>query len=103
MSDLDKMHRATDPDTSRAAASAHLASGANDAQRLAVLEVVISEPGLTSDEIAALAKIDRHAAGRRCPELERAGKIRRGEARVSSVGGRRGVTWWPVDVQCSLF
>lgn len=89
------MYGAGDPDTSREAAAGNLASGANDAQRAAVLAALKKTPGMTSDEIAVAAGIDRHAAGRRCPELERAGLIRRGEPRVSTVGGKRGVTWWP--------
>ncbi len=89
----DLMARRTDPETSHAAAAGHVASGANAAQRAACLRVM-SHVGMTSDEIAAAAGIERHASARRLPELERAGLVSRGPARLSRVGGRSGVTWY---------
>lgn len=88
------MARATDPDTSHDAAREHVASGRNTAQRAAVLAAVRASPGLTSDELAAWMGISRFIPARRLPELERAGLLRRGPARLSRVGGRRGITWF---------
>lgn len=95
MSDTHTMSRATDPDTSHEAAAGHVASGANELQRAAVLAALVERPGMTSDEVAWAARMGRHAAARRLPELERAGLVVRGAARVSAVGGRRGLTWYP--------
>lgn len=88
-----RMARRTDPETSHAAAAEHVASGANAAQRAACLRVMSPDVGMTSDEIAAAAGIERHASARRLPELERDGLVVRGPARLSQVGGRVGVTW----------
>jgi hypothetical protein len=87
-----RMARATDPATSHAAAAQHVASGANAAQRAACL-AVMGGAWMTSDEIAEAAGIERHAAARRLPELARDGLVERGPAKLSTVGGRKGVTW----------
>ena len=87
-----RMARASDPQTSHDAAAQHVASGANAAQRMACLRVM-NRTWMTSDEVAELAGIERHAAARRLPELARVGLVERGPAKVSTVGGRRGVTW----------
>jgi predicted ArsR family transcriptional regulator len=94
---LRRMARASDPESSHAAAAEHLASGANAAQRAACLAVMRTDSGLTSDEIAEAAGLERHAAARRLPELERDGLVRRGPIRLSMVGGRSGVTWTLVE------
>lgn len=85
--------RATDPITSAEAGDAIRASGELGRQQRAVLEAVRRWPGLTSLELGARMDINRWAVARRLPEIETAGKIRRGEARV--VNGRRHVTWYP--------
>lgn len=85
--------RSTDPDTSHEAADAIRASGDLGRQQREVLEAVRRWPGLTSLELGARTTLDRWATARRLPELEAAGKIRRGEARV--VNGRRHLTWHP--------
>lgn len=94
-----ELARRSDPGTSHEAAAEHVASGNNAAQRLAVLQWVRFAPGRTSDELAHLMGVSRHVTGRRLPDLERQGLVRRGEPRVSKVGGRRGLTWWPVDAE----
>lgn len=48
---------------------------------------------LYEGDAAAAAGLDRYAAARRLPELERDGLVRRGPARRSRVGGRPGVVW----------
>ena len=87
--------RATDPETSHAAAEEVRASGAALAQRAAVLAAVRSAPGLTSDELADEIGADRHMPARRLIELERGGLVRRGSARPSRLTNRAGLTWWP--------
>ena len=93
------MARASDPSTSHAAAAEVTASGVAAAQRAKVLAVVVAQPGLCSDEIAQAAGLQRHASGRRCPELERLGLVRKGAARPSRITGRSCVTWWPARAE----
>ena len=88
-----RMARRTDPVTSHLAAAGNLLSGANASQRAACLAAMEDGVGMTSDEIAAAAGVTPHVSGRRLPELERAGLVVRGPARVSKVGGRLGTTW----------
>lgn len=90
------MARRTDPATSHEAARAHVASGATVKQRTAVLAAVRAAPGLTSDELAAEMGVSRYLTARRCPELERLGLIQRGPARLSRIGRRIGITWFPM-------
>lgn len=89
-----------DPDTSHLAAARIKASGALGEQQRRVLEMVCKFPGCTSAELAA--HIDatnwqshRAMTGRRLPELERGGFVRKGEARVCRVCKAKCVTWWP--------
>jgi hypothetical protein len=89
--------RASDPASSHAAAAEVVASGAAAAQRARVLACLRSTPGLCSDEIAAASGLQRHAAARRCPELERLQLVRRGPMRPSRLTGRMCLSWWPVD------
>ena len=89
-----RIARRSDEDTSHEAADAITASGARDSQQAAVLAVVCRHPGLTSREMA-LHGIDRYIAGRRLPELEAGGYVRRADKRVCSVTGRRAMTWQP--------
>jgi predicted ArsR family transcriptional regulator len=88
--------RATDPATSREAAANAVASGSVARHHARILAALARLDGLTSEEVAAEAGIDRHAAGRRMKELETAGLIRRGESRRSARSGRNGQTWWLV-------
>jgi predicted ArsR family transcriptional regulator len=86
--------RATDPDTSREAARDAVASGSVARHESLILAALAGHAaGMTSEEIATAAGLDRHAAARRLPELERRGLVRRGEPRRSAGSGRRGVTW----------
>lgn len=91
------MARTTDDATSHAAAEEVTASGIAADQRRRVLAAVVAQPGLTSDEIAQAAGMQRHQPARRLSELERLGLVRRGEARPSRVTGRAGLTWYAVE------
>ena len=83
-----------DPMTSHRAASVLTRSGARDAQKREVLAALRRHPGVSSKQLAALAKLDRHQCGRRLPDLERDGFVRRGpEAQDGS-----GITWVAMEV-----
>ena len=89
--------RRSDPDTSHQAAVGIEASGKAGTQRAAVLECVRCDPGQTSAEIAVAAGLERAIPSRRLPELERAGLIRKGDARLCYINQTRMVTWHPVE------
>jgi len=62
-------------------------------------------PGRTSSELARLAGIDRHALGRRLPEVEAgegSGDVLRAGTRRDPETGRSGVRWWPIDLALGL-
>ena len=63
------MHRRTDPDTSRQAAAEVVKTGIASSQRERLLATLLEYPNMTTAELAKLAHMDRHAAGRRMPEL----------------------------------
>lgn len=92
MADLPRS-RSDDPESSHDAADAVRRSGALAAQQKAVLEAVKQWPGLTSLELAARLKLDRYQVARRLPEIETAGRIRRGE--IKTINHRKHLTWWP--------
>lgn len=79
--------RRTDPLSSHAAADRAERSGSIGRQAARVLEALRATPGLTSGELAARHGLDRYMVARRCPDLERAGKVRRIEY------GAREVRW----------
>ena len=94
------VHR-NDPETSAIAAEELGKSGRRDAQKTEVLRLVLKHPGLTSDELALhLEQVwdeARFVAARRLPDLKSDGHVEQGTIRVSEVGGRRCVTWWPTE------
>lgn len=92
--DTRRMSRRSDPVTSHDAAAAVVASGTRDSHYGLILAALAAEPGMTSDEIARRAGLDRHAAARRLPELADFGRVRRGAVRRSRLTGKGGVTWW---------
>jgi len=79
--------RTRDPLSSHAAADALERSGAARRQLDTVLAALRATPGLTSAELAARHGLDRHMVGRRLPDAERAGLVRRYEH------GARQVRW----------
>lgn len=83
--------RATDPESSHAAADRMETSGALSKQREIALRAVIAHPGYTSKEIAAASGLDRYMLARRLPELQELGYLRRDKTKA------RGVRWWPID------
>jgi len=87
--------RNADPSTSHLAAERIKKSGALGHQQAAVLAAVRQFPGMTSVELAHLAKMDRYAVSRRTAELAGV-KIRRGPPRACSVKGSQMVTWFPL-------
>lgn len=86
--------RNTDPISSHIAAEANTMSGRRKAQQALTVAAVLSYPGSTSRELHEITGLDRHVLARRLPELERKGKITRGEQRVCKYGKGPAVTWW---------
>jgi hypothetical protein len=61
----------------------------------AVIDMVRAHPGKTAAELAVQDKSwDSRRIGRRLPELEELGYLRRGEPRACTVTGRKAHTWW---------
>ena len=69
--------RATDPASSHRAAMAITLSGKAGRQQAEILEALKRYDGSTSRELAELSGLSLHVIGRRMPELERKGLIRR--------------------------
>lgn len=93
--------RSSDPKTSHAAEAEHTASGKRAAQQRQAADAVRQWPGRTSSELARLSGMDRHALGRRLPEIEAGegpGQVVRAGERRDPETGRSGVRWWPVEV-----
>lgn len=102
--------RAYDPPTSHEAAEYHTASGRRASEQQQVLRAMIAhgQRGVTSDELAQRASLDRYMVARRLPELRSAGHVFvRGfplspEKRPSSISKRAGMVWRPVSCQAEL-
>lgn len=88
--------RNSDPITSHLAAEHITRSGVRAQQQALTYAAVKANPGCTSFEIAHASGIDRYVLARRCPEVELAGLIKRGETKHCLVTGRLALTWWPV-------
>lgn len=89
--------RRDDPESSKESAQRLVESGQLKGQKQAVYLALRRFPGSTSAELAKRADLTRHLTGRRLPDLERAGLVRRGDLRPCSCGKGRAVTWWPVE------
>ncbi len=89
--------RATDPATSHEAAARVEASGVADDQRSRCLAEVRRLPGQTCGEIGDNIGLQRHAVGRRLPELRTAGLVKNGDPRLCRVQGTRQMTWYPAS------
>ncbi len=83
------MARATDHDSSHAAADRMEESGKAQAQRDQVLALVKRWPGMTSGQLARLGGIDRYIPGRRLSELRTEGKV------TAMKPAGKEITWWP--------
>lgn len=88
--------RRTDPVSSHLAAEENAASGTRARHYDAILKALAGENGMTSDEIARKAGMDRVAVARRMAEMERNGQVRRGEIRKSRLTGRPGLCWYAI-------
>lgn len=94
------LSRSSDPQTSRDAAAAHVASGKLGRHAEIVLGLVQRHPGSTYRELWAYATDDERATldthtevMRRLSGLSNAGKIRKGPARHCTVAGNAMTTW----------
>ncbi|OFW99283.1 MAG: hypothetical protein A3E78_11900 [Alphaproteobacteria bacterium RIFCSPHIGHO2_12_FULL_63_12] len=83
------MARATDHDSSHAAADKLEASGKAQVQRNLVLSLVQRWPGMSSGQLARLGAVDRYVVARRLPELRSEGKV----SAVKPAG--KEITWFP--------
>ena len=91
-----EMYRNTDPKESRMAAEEITKSGGADLLREAVLSAVKRNPGCTSREFGASSEeVNHDNFHKRLPELERAGKVHRGEGRRCRITNRQATTWYP--------
>lgn len=85
--------RASDPESSKAAAERMNASGATATHTQHVIDAVWKWPGRTSKELAKLdGTLDRHEFGRRLPEAEDAGDVHlvaEGKAELRWFPGRK--------------
>jgi hypothetical protein len=88
--------RSTDPETSHDAAEQVVKSGLVGRQQAEVLALVRAHQGCTSAELGELlvGQGARFIVARRLPELERLGKVRRGDKRICRAHGTMAVTWW---------
>lgn len=93
--DPNKLARTDGPDTSREAAEGHVNSGDNVAQKQLILAAVRRTPGGTVDEIAEAVGMLQHKVGKRLPDLEKDGLVRKGEPRPGRISRRNMTTWWP--------
>ncbi len=87
--------RSTDIESSHAAADEVKSSGRLAIQQSQVLAAVREWPGRTSRELAQYMHCDRYLVARRLPELESAGKVRKGGLRECAIGHRLACEWWP--------
>ncbi|MCH2040306.1 MAG: hypothetical protein MK185_06695 [Saccharospirillaceae bacterium] len=93
--------RATDPKSSHIAAAEMNKTGKRQTHIKQLAEVVASNPGKTSAELAFIVAdahphLTRHEVARRLPDGE--GQVfTRGEARKCTQTNRLCITWWPTE------
>lgn len=90
--------RRTDPEPSHEAASWAVTSGTVNRLQQHAIVLVQAFPGRTATELAQASEWcngDPRIVNRRLSEVEKRGKVRRGEPRTCSVTGRKAATWWP--------
>ena len=96
-----------DPATSHEAEEHVNTSGIRDGHARVVFEALRRHEGATSAELASYAGVDRYVTGRRLPDLEKLGLVRKGESRRCRAARKNAITWWlttPGDrMQARLF
>jgi hypothetical protein len=88
-----------DPQTSFHAGEQLRRSGKLAAQQQAVLEALRQCDGSTHAELGAFMGLHWLTPARRLPELERAGRVRKGEPRICRIKGSRCTTWWLTETE----
>ena len=83
--------RQSDPKTSHEGA-AYAVERLGEMQQRA-FDAVQAHPGKTAQELEVLMEVPRSTYGRRLGEMEKAGVIRRCDARTCTVTGRKAATW----------
>jgi hypothetical protein len=86
-----------DPRTSHEAARKLEESGKLTGQRRQVLEALGRCNGVTHAVLGRFMGLHWLTPARRLPELERAGLVTKGEARICRVKGSKCVTWWTAE------
>lgn len=90
----DMISRPTDPETS-ARAEREITESDERARACAVaLALVKKHPGLTANELEAQIGVSDGRVRKRLRDLERAGLVRKGLVRISTVTGKANHTWW---------
>ena len=84
------------PDTSRAAEEHINATGIRARQQREVYQIIVANPGLTTQELAALGLLNRDEISRRAPELLTANLVRKAPMRKCRVTDRLAHPWLPV-------
>jgi hypothetical protein len=89
--------RRTHPETSKQAASEVMPNLQPLRER--AYNAVAQHPGLTYSELSeALQMRDPRSIGRRLPELEKEGLLRRGDPRHCEITGKRAATWYIIEL-----
>lgn len=88
--------RKNGPDTSFAAERHINATGIRASQQRRVHALIVSHPGYTTQELAALGVLNRDEISRRAPELLTANLVRKAPMRKCRVTDRLAHPWLPV-------
>jgi hypothetical protein len=93
-----KLARTSHPETSLMTAKEFVASGKQQQGTIAALRLVQSNPGKTAAELDRIDGTKCRRIGKRLGDLRNDGFVRYGEKRVCTVGGKRCVTWFAIEV-----
>lgn len=88
-----RLHRVSDPDTSREAAIETTRSGRRDSHKQMLLEALSKWPSSTSAELALWTGLERHEGARRLADLRNDGMVRQGAKRKCLACGKECVVW----------
>jgi predicted HTH transcriptional regulator len=86
-------YRKSDPETSREAAFAGVASGTFGRTERLALRYVAANPGRTAKELEVIAGVEAGTIRKRLAGLKRKGKLINGDSRKCNVSGRNARTW----------
>jgi predicted HTH transcriptional regulator len=87
--------RSTDPETSKMAESAITKDGTRSRACEVAYGLVVETPGLTANEYEASIGVQDGRIRKRLNDLLKAGLVRKGPVRASTVSGKQNETWFP--------